>query len=141
LHRGEWEQVAELLRIRVLKFFAKKGKLSAQEAEKMRQWHHSGFGIHAGHRIQKDATDSQGARAPPPTYDQEAPELPFASFLDGIVYELEPWEQARRERLASYARERDDLAGIVVYDGEWDDTNDSPSESDPAQRIGVTLSP
>ena len=342
LHRGDWEQVAELLRIRVLKFFAKKGKLSAQEVEKMRLWHHSGFGIHAGHRIQRDdhdaleklaqyilrnpfslekmtylpetgevvyrskrnhatkrlwetfdapafiaaiarhipsprqhlvryygaysnrargerrkrannesppsaaetplptrqsyadfaseceaqtlelrsqafdrgrplkphpdactphprgesgaaieiielprdsmpriprkkwrelilkvwevdplicpvcarlmrvagiledpakaaallktlgwhayATDSQGARAPPPTADQEAPELPFASFLDGIVYELEPWEQARRERLASYARERDDLAGIVVYDGEWDDTNDSPSE-------------
>ncbi len=127
MHRGEWEQVAELLRIRVLKFFAKKGKLSAQEAEKMRQWHHSGFGIHAGHRIQKD--------------DHDALELPFASFLDGIVYELEPWEQARRERLASYARERDDLAGIVVYDREWDDTNDSPSESDPAQRIGVTLSP
>ena len=74
------------------------------------------------------ATDSQGARAPPPTADHEAPELPFASFLDGIVYELEPWEQARRERLASYARERDDLAGIVFYDGEWDDTNDSPSE-------------
>jgi hypothetical protein len=76
------------------------------------------------------ATDSQGARAPPPTSDQEAPELPFASLLDGIVYELEPWEQAGRERLASYARERDDLAGIVVYDGEWDDTNDSPSELD-----------
>ncbi|MDE0770326.1 MAG: hypothetical protein OSB19_18270 [Opitutaceae bacterium] len=58
LHRGDWEPVAELLRIRVLKFFAKKGKLSAQEAEKMRQWHHSGFGIHAGHRIQKDDHDA-----------------------------------------------------------------------------------
>lgn len=23
----------------------------------MRQWHHSGFGIHAGHRIQKDDHD------------------------------------------------------------------------------------
>jgi hypothetical protein len=72
------------------------------------------------------ATDSQGARVPPPTYDQEAPELPFASFLDGIVYQLEPWEQAPRERLASYARECDDLAGIVVYDGECDDTSGSP---------------
>ncbi|MGK0240065.1 MAG: hypothetical protein ACI92G_003549 [Candidatus Pelagisphaera sp.] len=53
---------------------------------------------------------------------EQVAELPFASFLDGIVYEPEPWEQARRERLASYARERDDLAGIVVYDGEWDQT-------------------
>jgi hypothetical protein len=57
-------------------------------------------------------------------------ELPLASLLDGIVYELEPWELARRERLARYASERDDLAGIVVYDGEWDDTNDSPSGHD-----------
>ena len=29
LHWGDWEQVAELLRARVLNFFAKKGKLSA----------------------------------------------------------------------------------------------------------------
>ncbi len=348
LHRGDWEQVAELLRARVLKFFAKQGKLSAQEAEKMRQWHHSGFGIHAGHRIQRDdhdglenlaqyilrnpfslekmtylpetgdvvycskrnhatkrlwetfdgpafiaaiarhipspgqhlvryygaysnrargerrkrannesppsaaetplptrrsyadfasereaktlelrarafdqgrplkphpdaytpppkresgdpieiielprdampriprkkwrelilkvwevdplicpvcarlmrvagiledpakaaallktlgwhayATDSQGARAPPPTADREALELPFASFLDGIVYELEPWEQARQERLADYARERDDLAGIIVLDGEWNDSSDSPSEHDASRQ-------
>jgi len=61
--------------------------------------------------------------------------LTFSTVLDGIVYELEPWEQARRERLASYARERDDLAGIPPRrDGDWGDTNDSPSESDPAQR-------
>jgi len=58
LHRGDWEQVAELLRVRVLKFFAKQGKLSVQEADKMRQWRHSGFGIHAGHRIQRDDHDA-----------------------------------------------------------------------------------
>jgi hypothetical protein len=80
------------------------------------------------------ATDSQGARAPPPTADHEAPELPLASLLDGIVYELEPWEQARRERFARYARERDDLAGIVVYNGEWDDSSDSSSEHDASRQ-------
>ena len=80
------------------------------------------------------ATDSQGARAPPPTADHESPELPFSTVLDGIVYELEPWEQDRRERLASYSRERDDLAGIVVYDGEWNDTNDSSSEHDASRQ-------
>lgn len=58
LHRGDWEQVAELLRVRVLKFFAKQGKFSVQEADKMRQWRHSGFGIHAGHRIQRDDHDA-----------------------------------------------------------------------------------
>ena len=40
------------------------------------------------------------------------------------------WEQERRERLARYASEREELAGIVVYDGEWNDTSGSPSESD-----------
>jgi len=76
------------------------------------------------------ARHRQGARAPPPTPSHEAPESSFASSLDGIVYELEPWEKARRERLASYARERDHLAGIVVYDGEYGDASDSPSEYD-----------
>jgi len=86
------------------------------------------------------ATDSQGARSPPPESVQEAPELPFASNLDGIVYELEPWEQARRERLARYACQRDNLAGIVVYDGDWDDATCSPSKAAPAQSISVNLS-
>ena len=345
LHRTDWDQVTELLRARVLKFFVKKKKLAAREAEKMRQWHHSGFGIHAGHRVQRDdhdaleklaqyilrnpfslekmtyypetgqviyrskrnhktkrlwetfdgpafiaaitrhiplpgqhlvryygaysnrargerrkatrsnpapsaadtalpsrrsyadfaqeqeskdhelraeaydqgrpvdphpdaftprteadsdeadievielprnafprlprkmwrelirkvwetdplicpncghlmrvtglledpneatdllralgwlayATDSQGARAPPPETDPDAPELPFHSDCDGIAYELEPWEQARRQRLQKYARLRDENAGIIVYDGEWDENNWQPSEAD-----------
>ena len=65
------------------------------------------------------ATESQGARAPPPCADPDAPELPFTTELDGIAYELEPWEQARRDRLQRYAQQRDQVAGIVIYDGEW----------------------
>jgi len=76
------------------------------------------------------ATDSQGARAPPPEADPDAPELPFHSDCDGIAYQLEPWEQARRQRLQQYDRLRDELAGIVVYDGEWDENNWQPSETD-----------
>ena len=57
LHRTDWEQVAELLRARVLKFFVTKKKLSAKEVQKMKRWPQSGFGIHAGYRIQKDDHD------------------------------------------------------------------------------------
>lgn len=58
LHRTDWDQVGELLRNRVLNFFVKKKKLSAEQAQRMRQWHHSGFGIHSGHRIQRDDHDA-----------------------------------------------------------------------------------
>jgi hypothetical protein len=47
------------------------------------------------------------------------PELPFTCDGGGIVYEPEPWELARQQRLERYARQRDQIAGIVVYDGEW----------------------
>jgi hypothetical protein len=57
LPRTDWDRVAELLQARVLKFFVRKEKLSAREAQKMRLWHHSGFNIHAGYRIQKDDHD------------------------------------------------------------------------------------
>lgn len=76
------------------------------------------------------ATDAQGARAPPPEPDPEAPELLFTSTIDGIVYELEPWEMARRQRLQTYGRQREQLAGIVVYDGEWNEAQEAPIESD-----------
>ena len=57
LPRTDWDQVAELLQARVLKFFVRKDKLSAREAQKMRQWYHSGFNIYAGYRIQRDDLD------------------------------------------------------------------------------------
>jgi hypothetical protein len=63
-------------------------------------------------------TDSRGARAPPPLNDPNVPELPFTCDGGGIVYEPEPWELARQQRLERYARQRDQIAGIVVYDGE-----------------------
>jgi hypothetical protein len=66
------------------------------------------------------ATSAAAPRAPPaPDADDPAPELPFTSDADGITYELEPWELARRERLAAWKRERAHLAGIIEYDGEW----------------------
>lgn len=75
------------------------------------------------------AIDSQGARAPPPSVDPSVPGLPLTSDHDGIAYELEPWEQARRNRLQAYARERDQVAGMVIYDGEWNEANWTPSEA------------
>ena len=39
-------------------------------------------------------------------------------------------QQARRQRLQQYARLRDENAGIIVYDGEWDENNWQPSEAD-----------
>ncbi|NBD37212.1 MAG: IS91 family transposase [Verrucomicrobia bacterium] len=57
LPRTDWERVAELLQVRVLKVFVTKNKLSAREAQKMLQWVHSGFNIHAGYRIQRDDHD------------------------------------------------------------------------------------
>lgn len=76
------------------------------------------------------ATDSQGARAPLPGADPDTPELPFSSELDGIAYELELWEQARRHRFQAYARmrgghcnQRGQVARVsfVLGAGEWRD--------------------
>ena len=41
------------------------------------------------------ATDSCGARAPPPSTDPDVPELSFTREFDGVLYEPEPWEWAR----------------------------------------------
>jgi len=69
VRREDWEQVSELLRAHVLKFFAKRGKLSAQEAEKMRQWRHRGFCIHAGRRKRaENGRRASAADAPLPSY-------------------------------------------------------------------------
>jgi len=43
---------------------------------------------------------------------------------------VKPWEQARRQRLEAYAKLRDEVAGIVVYDGEWNEANGKPTEAD-----------
>ena len=71
------------------------------------------------------AIDSKGARAPPPSTGPDVPELPFTCELDGIVHEPEPWEWARQQRLERYARERDQIAGIVIYDGEGNEAPDT----------------
>lgn len=78
------------------------------------------------------ATDSQCARAPPPHgTDSDAPELPFCRDLDGFVYEPEPWELARQLRLQRHAQQRDNLAGIVIYDGDACATSDVSVDADP----------
>ena len=45
-------------------------------------------------------------------------------------YEPEPWEQARRERLERHAQQRDQIAGIVVYYGDWNETASTPTKAD-----------
>jgi hypothetical protein len=79
------------------------------------------------------ATDSQGARAPPPCAAPDAPEILFTTELDGIAYELEPWEQTRRDRLQRYAQQRDLVAGIVIYGGEWCEAEAWPPSQDETQ--------
>jgi hypothetical protein len=39
----------------------------------------------------------------------------------GIAYEPEPWELARQQRLERCIRQRDQIAGIVVYHDEWNE--------------------
>jgi hypothetical protein len=78
------------------------------------------------------ATDSQCARAPPHhSIDPDASELPFCRDLDGFVYVPEPWELARQLRLQRHAQQRDQLAGIVIYDGDCNATSDVPGDADP----------
>lgn len=80
------------------------------------------------------ATESQCARAPPPHGSAtDAPDLPFCRDLDGFVYEPEPWELARQLRLQRYAQERDHLTGIVIYDGDCNETSDAPVDAEPGQ--------
>jgi hypothetical protein len=51
--------------------------------------------------------------------------------LGGCVYEPEPWELARQLRLQRHAQQRDLLAGIVIYDGDCNATNEVPVDADP----------
>ncbi|NBD37211.1 MAG: hypothetical protein GVY10_01425 [Verrucomicrobia bacterium] len=69
------------------------------------------------------------------------PELPFTCEFDGIVHEPEPWELARQQRLERYARQRDQIAGIVVYDGEWTEHIEEESWPQTAAEIQPEESP
>ncbi|MBC2594639.1 transposase [Ruficoccus amylovorans] len=97
LHYLDWEPAAELLRHRLLKRMVKRRKLTAEQARQMLNWRHSGFGIHAGKRIQRDDHDALERLA------QYILRNPFS--LDKMTYLPESGEVIYRSR-RNYATKR-----------------------------------
>ena len=63
LPRCEMKQLEEIFRSRILAMLKRKGKIADGLIQKLMNWHHSGFSVYAGNRINRDNKAGQEALA------------------------------------------------------------------------------